>query len=282
MPHGRSTRGIAPQVTFAAAIAGLGVLGLATGHFASVWQPVPRSFPGREALAYVNGILMCALGMGLLLKRTRARASLVLTLYLASWLLLHVPIVVRSPTIENNWAGLAENSTLVTGALALFASSADASCVRLRALAGVSGIRLARIIFVLALPLMSLDELLYARATASYIPGWIPAHLFFACFTGAAQMATAGAVGFGFLPRLATMLQAAMFAAFTLIVWGTRILQGPTRITVTAFLISSALTGATGLIAQTYRDSAWIALPVLARRPAARKLSTAEEDSSAR
>lgn len=271
------------QAIFAFGVAGLGALGLLTGHFASVWQPVPLGLPGRAALAYVNGALMCALGIGLAVPRAAAQAALILTLYFCAWLLLlHVPVVMRAPAIEDTWAGLGENSTLIIGALILFACRADASFPRLPALRGASGIRVARIIFVLALPLMSLDELLYARATAGYIPGWIPAHLFFAYFTGMAQMATVIAICLGLLARPATMLQAVMFAAFTVLVWGMRLVREPTRFNWTAFLISSALTGGAWLLAETYRGSSWLAPPLRPWRAASMKFSTAEEDSAAR
>jgi uncharacterized membrane protein YphA (DoxX/SURF4 family) len=268
-------RGSVGQAIFASAIAGLGMLSLVTGHFASVWQPVPPTLPGREALAYGNGVLMCALGIGLAVPRTTARAALILMLYLIAWLvLLHLPIVLRAPAIEDRWAGLGENSTLIIGALVLFASRAGDASPRLRGLSGQSGIRVARVIFVLALPLMSLDELLYAHATASYIPQWIPAHLLLAWLTGMAQMATAVAVGLGLLARLATLLQAAMFATFTLLVWVTRLVHAPTRFNCTALLVSSALTGGAWLLAETYRGSPWLQLTLRSR--AQRKLRSVE------
>lgn len=113
------------QVVFAIAITGLGVLSLATGHFASVWQPVPLWLPWREYFAYGNGLLMCAAGVGLLAGRTALLASFTLTVYLLVWLVvLHIPLVVAAPLKEFTWGGCAENATLVAGGWILYASLA--------------------------------------------------------------------------------------------------------------------------------------------------------------
>ncbi|HVS76570.1 MAG TPA: hypothetical protein VHE11_06520, partial [Steroidobacteraceae bacterium] len=48
------------------AIAGLGALGIVSGDFAMVWQPVPAGLPGREVLAYLFAVVALAGGAGLL------------------------------------------------------------------------------------------------------------------------------------------------------------------------------------------------------------------------
>jgi len=58
----------------AAALIALGILGLGTGDFAMVWQPVPQWVPGREILAYAFGAASLAAGLGFLWRRTTRTA----------------------------------------------------------------------------------------------------------------------------------------------------------------------------------------------------------------
>ncbi len=41
---------------FAATMVGLGLWGLANRDFAAIWQPVPKSWPAREALVWASGL----------------------------------------------------------------------------------------------------------------------------------------------------------------------------------------------------------------------------------
>ena len=59
---------------FVVGLVGLGILALVHGDFALVWQPVPAWLPGRVAVAYATGVLMIAVGLGLLLTPTRTVA----------------------------------------------------------------------------------------------------------------------------------------------------------------------------------------------------------------
>jgi uncharacterized membrane protein len=57
---------------FVIGLLGLGVLALHYHDFALVWQPVPSWVPAHAAIAYASGVLMIALGIGLLIPRARA------------------------------------------------------------------------------------------------------------------------------------------------------------------------------------------------------------------
>jgi uncharacterized membrane protein len=136
-------------LALAAALICLGVLGLASGDFALVWQPVPSWVPAREALAYAFGAASLAAGLGLLWRRTAAAAAAIALGYLFLWwLLLRVPAFVLSPVTEAG--GLGENTVALAGSLALYAAL-HAPTGRLDFLHGKQGERLARILLGIGL-----------------------------------------------------------------------------------------------------------------------------------
>jgi hypothetical protein len=263
----RATTG---NIIFALAVAGLGVLSLATGHFAAVWEPVPKGLPWRHALAYANGALLLVLGAGLLPRRTRGRAALALTVCFALWfVLLHVPVVLAAPAVADNWSGFGECGTLIVGAMLLFAGATTPTPGSwTRFLAADAGIHVARVSFALAAFLMSLDNLAYLRANADFPPGWVPHWIGWGWLVGIGLIATGLAVLSGTLARLATQAAAWMMALLTLGCWVSFVIEAPGhRLNWTGLMISSALTGAGWLVAETYRGESWLAR--LWRPPAA-------------
>jgi hypothetical protein len=93
---------------FVIGLLGLGVLALHYRDFALVWQPVPAGVPARAAVACASGVLMIALGVGLLIRRTRLWSVRILFPYLALWASLKLHDVVTAPGTEASWLGLGE------------------------------------------------------------------------------------------------------------------------------------------------------------------------------
>lgn len=257
----RATTG---NIIFALAIAGLGVISLATGHFASVWEPVPKGLPARHALAYANGVFMALSGAGLLLQRARARAALLLTAFFVLWFVfLHIPLAIAAPGSANSWSGFGECGTLIVGAILVFAgATSPADRARTRFLSGDRGVRLARVIFALAALLMSLGNLAYLQINADFPPAWIPHWIGWGYLVGIAFIATGLAVLCRVLARLATYMVAWMMTLLTLACWVSFVVQDPgNRVNWTALMVSSALSGAGWLLTETYGSEAWLALP---------------------
>src|ERR1700731_1809127 len=101
------TRSQQPALTlFAVGMIGLGILALAYGDFAMVWQPVAAWIPGRTALAYGSGLLMLFCGIGLLVRATAAWSVRILFVYLILWLLLKMPALLVAPQVEAVWLGV--------------------------------------------------------------------------------------------------------------------------------------------------------------------------------
>ncbi len=254
----------AGQTIFSLAVIGLGVISLATGHFASVWQPVPKDLPARLILAYANGVLMVGLGAGLLWRRLQGRSALALGAYFALWfVLLHGPIVAASPGVADHWSGFGENAALIVGALLLYAAAPmTAEPGWAPWLRGDAGVRAGRVLFAVAAFLMSLDNLAYLRANADFPPVWIPHWMGWGYLVGCGFIAVGLAVLCRIAARLATCLAAGMMSALTLLCWVSFVLQAPdNRVNWTGLMVSSALTGAGWLVAASYHGAPWLAGP---------------------
>ena len=228
----------AAQIAFATGMIGLGVVGLVFGDFAQVWHSAPKWVPGRQTLAYASAVLMLACGIGLLSRRTEARAARVLLYYWAfAIFLVEVPVVVEHPLNEIAWQGLAHLTMLLTAAWVLFTADHRA-------------VRIARLLFGLTLIPIGLAHFVYVELTAPIVPAWLPYHTFWAYFTGAAQLAAAAGVLLGIYARLAAGLEAVLLAAFTFLVWPPLMLAAPSKAGLwSEFTMSWAMTAAAWVVA---------------------------------
>ena len=174
------------QLLFALTFIGLGIDGLVSGLFAEVWQPVPKWLPLQAGIAYLCALLMLACGVGLLWKSRVTLATRALFIYMLLWVvLLKLPPIVLHPLVEFEWAACGEILVMLAGAWTLFALNAGAADrAKFGFATGRDGIRIARLLLVIALIFVGLEHILYAAPTADFVPAWIPYHLFWAYFVG--------------------------------------------------------------------------------------------------
>jgi uncharacterized membrane protein len=241
---------------FAATLIGLGLLGLVTGDFTAIWQPVPRRLPAREALAIVCAVISLGAGAGIVWKRTASAAAGVLTVFLIGWMAAFKgPALVAAPTVAAVWESCGETAVIAAGAWTLFAELAGGRGP-LRFVTGEAGLRAARILYGLALLAFGAAHLAYVKATAALVPGWLPWPAAWVRITGLAYLAAGAAIIAGRLARLAATLSAVQMGLFTLLVWAPAIAaRGAGADAWGEAVISWTLTAAGWVVADSYGAS---------------------------
>ncbi len=255
------------HAVFAAAMISVGVLGLIQGNFVAVWDPAPKGLPAREVLVYLCAIISLASGIGLLLRRTAALAARVLLVASLLWLLLlRVRDILVAPTAQGSWSACGETAVTVAAAWLLYGWFAIDGNRQSPGLAADKGIRIARVLFGLALIPFGWAHFTYPKATAGLVPGWLPWHLAWTYFFGCTFIAAGLGVVIGVYARLAAALSALQMGMFAVLVWIPIVAAaGPKRPYQWSETIDSfALMAGAWVVAESYRGTSWLAMPRLA------------------
>jgi uncharacterized membrane protein len=244
------------RVFFAATMIAIGFIGLLAGGFAPIWKPVPDTIPGREYLAYLCTVVSLVSGAGLLARRTSTAAALMLLVYLLVWTaVFKVPFIIRAPLEEVTYQSTGENLVLVAAAWILFAAFASAPTF----LASKVGLRVAYLLYGLALIAFGLSHFVYLNMTAPLVPGWLPAPVLWAYLTGGIYLAAGVTIATGFHARLGTTVAALQIALITVLVWGPMLFAGP----------MSSMHWQETIVSWALTAGAWVLANGLRPRPAA-------------
>jgi uncharacterized membrane protein len=243
----------ASQLLFALTMIAIGVIGLVTGGFAPIWGGVPKDLPDRQLLAYLCTLVSLACGAGLFAKRTARAAALLLLVYLSAWtIFFKVPFIIREPLVEGSYQSTGETLVLVAAAWALYAQLAKGR------LTGEKGLRIAAVLYGLALIAFGLSHFFYVSLTAPLVPAWLLAPLFWAYFTGTVYLVTGFLLLIGLGERVAAVLAVVQIALITLLVWGPILLAGDlTAMHWQETVVSWALTTGAMVIAASYEGRPW-------------------------
>ncbi len=205
------------------AAAALGVFILLWGDFATPWENVPAGPPLRGVLVFGTGAVLVAAGAGLFWHRTARPAALALAAICACFTLFWVLAAARTPLIYDPWGNIAEQSSVVAGFLAIYASLAPRKTTNMARLA--LG---ARIWFGICSLSFGAVHFISLKPCADFVPKWMPfGGLFWAAFVGVAHLAVAVAILSGVWAVLAARLAALMYLGLAVVAWGNLLLQHP-------------------------------------------------------
>jgi uncharacterized membrane protein len=247
------------HVVFAVTMIALGILGLTKGDFTPVFQPVPKGMPAREALAYVCAIVCFASGAGLLWRRSATNAARMLLVLMVLWTLLcKARFIVLAPLQEGTYQSIGENAVIIAGAWVLYVwFAADWDRRWLAFAVGDKGLRIACVMYSLAMIAFGLSHFFYLQLTAPLVPGWLPGHVFWAYFTGATYLLAGVAMLAGLYARLAAVLSTLQMGLFTVLVWVPMLMDGTMDAAKWGELVVSwTLTASAWVVADSYRKNA--------------------------
>jgi uncharacterized membrane protein YphA (DoxX/SURF4 family) len=204
----------------------LGLVGLAWGDFATVWQPIqalPFTVPHRTALAYVVAACLLSAGVAIQWRRSAPAGLLVLAILYFVFALLWLPRVVGYPQLFGTWAGFLEEFALVAAALVVYASLLPrGSAGQLRTA------QVGRISFGVCVLSFGLSHFFAIPQTAALVPDWIPpGQRFWALATGVAHLLAGVAILSGVLDVLGSRLLTVMLVTFGALVWAPALFAQP-------------------------------------------------------
>lgn len=231
----------AGTIVFGLASFALGVIDLAFGDFASVWQPIQAfgDVPFRHTLSIICAMTLALGGAASLWERSARIGTAMLAAVYFAFAIMWLPRVIGFPRIFGTWSGFTEEFAYVTAcAIALgFA-------------------KIGRAVFAVCLLVFGCAHFFALPQTAQLVPAWLaPGQTFWAAFTGAAFLLAGIAMLTRIRDVLAARLATAMFVVFGALVWLPSLIAHPALHTVWAGnAINLAMAGAAWIAADSIAE----------------------------
>ena len=197
---------------FGIALTGMGAMHLTSGHFLFDF-PVPASFMGGTPVpVYINGVLLIIAGVLILTKKPALSGALLAAfIFLAFFLVRHIPMLIR-------WENMPGERTSATEAILFFGGALTLAGVILKSrdtqnrgqLIFVTG----EYLFALGLFVFGILQCVSEPFVVSIIPKWIPWPVFWAYFVMSGFLAAAISIFIQRLVRLSSLLLSLMFLLF--------------------------------------------------------------------
>jgi hypothetical protein len=240
------------------------LFGLATALFGLVYLidaiglkgPLPGApwSHGPRAIAWLVGLALVAAGISIVIEKLSRLAALLLgTGIFLKVLLYHAADLITHLHNPGSWTptfellGICGAAWVLAEILPPDATTTATSKSLLSNLA-VAG----RLLFAASLLVFAVQHFLYAAFVATLITAWIPAHLFFAYFTGAAFVAAAVAIATRIKIKLAAALLGSMFLLWVLVLHISRVAVDPHNgDEVTSLIVCLAFSGAGFILAES-------------------------------
>ncbi|HEY7113572.1 MAG TPA: hypothetical protein VIA45_11630 [Thermoanaerobaculia bacterium] len=215
------------RLFYALPLVGFGLLHIALGDFATRFAPGwPAWIPGRPLAAHVLGLALVAAGLAIAFEmRTRPAALTVAGIILWFFVVCRIPAVMARPGFGGSWTNPAKYLALLGGAL-LIASrmeggDGDGRSAKLPAGEETSppspietSVLGARFLLSAFFVIGGIQHFVYEDFVVTLIPAYIPAHVFWSRFAGAALIAA----GLG-LWNPKTARPAAMLSGLMIFLW---------------------------------------------------------------
>jgi uncharacterized membrane protein YphA (DoxX/SURF4 family) len=200
----------------------LGLLGLASGDFATNWQHVGPNVPFRELLAYLTAVIELAAGLALFWRRTARAGALTLTVVYLVFTLVWIPKYLEDLRNFDPLGNTFEEFSLVVAGVVLFASLSpkgsffshrESQFARLYGLSAIS---------------FGIGHIFYMPGLLTWIPNWLPpSQMFWAYVTTIGFFLAAIAIISGMAAPLASRLITAEIVSFEILVWIPKLFADP-------------------------------------------------------
>jgi uncharacterized membrane protein YphA (DoxX/SURF4 family) len=187
------------RLFFGTAIALLGIQQIIGADFVQGPLIAPAWLPLRTSLAFLFGLALVVAGAGIALAPPRwaRQAAILLVVVLGLvFLLFHLPT--PGPILRDGIARTRAFETLAILGVALV-------------LSGPRAVTAGRVLFAVTLVVFGVQHFMYDVFVAAVIPAWIPARMFWTCFTGVAFIAAGVSLMVGRAARLAAFWLGLMF-----------------------------------------------------------------------
>jgi uncharacterized membrane protein len=230
--------------------------------FVPAWNPIPASVPARELFLYLGAFISLTSGIGLLVPRSAPIAARLLLATFLFWLLLfRLPNFLHEPLFAACWTVFPLAVMLAAAWVLYVGFAADWDRKHLSFVSSNKGLRIARAFYGLSLIFFGMAHFLAVQATTPLVPNWLPAHLFWAYFTGSTFIAAGVAVLIGLYARLAAALSALQIGLFLLLVWIPIVAAGSkVPFQWSEAILNMVLMAAAWVIADSYRNTTWLAI----------------------
>ncbi len=202
---------------FAAAVIAFGVQHFVYLDFVTRVVPrLPVWIPGHRFLACVFGTFLVATGVAILFGKAARLAALLLgAVILVSFAMLHLPLVIANPYTGGLWTSAGKALALAGGSFLVADSLHEELNTPAHWLASVVKafarfIPFGRSFLGAFLILCGIQHFIYVEFVATLVPSWIPGHLFWTYFTGAALIAGGVGIIIPMTARLAASLTGIM------------------------------------------------------------------------
>jgi uncharacterized membrane protein len=216
------------RIFYGLSIAVMGMLTIYYKNFPYFLIPPNHSWMHSHAIfAYISGTLLVLAGACIVFEKKIVPASLLLgAVLLAIFCFYYIPyelLVSEKYMVFGEWENAAKELALAGGGFVIagcYSRQNDNGLIRLL----TKLIPLGAILFSITIISFAIDHFIFAKEASDYVPSWVPDHLFWMYFTGAALLGSGLAILLKIRPGLFAALLGAMILIWFIILHVPRVI----------------------------------------------------------